>query len=216
MNRAPFALLAFFALSALAGHRQAPAQTRRFVHYVGGRQAGGIEAAFSQGRAKIKNTLRIERRGSVAEQSMVQEILRDNSGAIQVSWSMQPVGVGSAQSGSGAWSPDQPTLVLVWGEGVEGAKRKLGKKPRGESSLKIDGDAIIWPQDADKKMRDAAKKRLPLKMATFTFPNSYSVLDLEPDGSSPVPPFADAIRFRGSIAERRGDAPFFTSSAACG
>ena len=215
MNRAPFALFAFFALCALAGHRQEPAQVRRFVHYVGGRDAGGIEAAFSQGRATIKSALRIERRGSVAEQSMEQEIFRDGSGAIQASWSMQSVGAGFAQSGSGAWSPEQPNLVLVRADGGEGAKKKLGKKPREESLLKIDGDAIIWPQDADKKMREAAKKRLPLKVATFAFPNSYSVLDLEPNGSSPLPPFADAIRFRGTVAEKHGSAPFSTSSATC-
>jgi len=219
MNRTHIALIVFFALCPLAGHRQAPNQARRFVHYVGGREAGGIEAVFSQGRATIKNTLRIERRGSVAEQSMEQEIFRDGGGAIQASWAIQQAGVGFAQSGSGAWRPDQPGLVLVWTEGEEEvkkeAKKKLRKKPREESSLEIGGDALIWPQDADKKMREAAKGRLPLKIATFTFPGSYAVLDLEPDGFSPLPPFADAVRFKGTIAEKQDSTTFSPSSSTC-
>jgi len=185
---------------------------------VGGREAGGIEAVFSKDRAAIKNTLRIERRGSVAEQSVEQKLSRDGAGAIQASWSMLPAG-GFAQNGSGAWSPDQPSLVVIRAEGGGGAKKeakgKLGKKPREESSLKIGEDVFIWPQDADKKMREAAKRRLPLKMATFAFPNSYALLDLEFDGSSPAPPFADAVRFRGTIAEKRGAGPFSMSSATC-
>jgi hypothetical protein len=186
---------------------------------VGGREAGGIEAIFSQGRATIKNTLRIERRGSVAEQSMEQEIFRDGGGAIQASWSIQQAGRDFAQKGSGAWRPDQPGLVSVWTEGGEDikkeGKKKLRKKSREELSLEIGGDTLIWPQDADKKMREAAKGRLPLKIATFTFPGSYAVLDLEPDGFSPLPPFADAVRFKGTIAEKQDSTPFSLSSATC-
>jgi hypothetical protein len=105
------------------------------------------------------------------------------------------------------------------GEAKKEAKRKLGEKSREESreesSLKIGDDTLIWPQDADKKMREAAKGKLPLKIATFAFPSSYAVLDLEFDGSFPAPPFADAVRFRGTIAEKQGTAPFSTSSITC-
>jgi hypothetical protein len=50
-------------------------------------------------------------------------------------------------------------------------------------------------------MREAARDGLPIRVATFTFPGSHSVLELEPQGPDPIPPFFDALRFSGTISE---------------
>jgi hypothetical protein len=175
-------------------------QTRRFVHFVGGKEAGRIEAIFSDKSASIKNTLRIERRGSAVQHGTAIDLCRDEHGATTASWSTHGTDDGSTkdgarqnkQDGKGTWNPSEPNIVRIWQTG--------GK----EELLALRGGELVWPQDADAKMREAARDGLPIKIAMFEFPSSHSVLDLECQGPEPVPPFMDAIRFSGTISEWQG------------
>jgi len=131
---------------------------RQFSHWIGGKDIGELEVTFSENHVATKNRLKIERRGSSAEQSLAQDISRNEKGEISVRWTISLAS--RFQQGQAHWSPSKPNTVLVSTPG------------KADSTIKIGSDVLLWPPDADEKMRLAARDRLPLIITSFSFTSS--------------------------------------------
>jgi hypothetical protein len=163
-------------------------QTARFRHFVGGGDAGRLEVTFSENSVSTKNSLTIERRGSRAEQGLVQEIAKDEKGNIMAKWDF--ANTARPQRGLGRWSPAEPDVVRIAAPG--GA----------ESQLAIGADVLLWPLDVEERMRQSARGMAPIKVSSFSFASSsVSAFDLLPEASDPVGAFADAVRYSGTVSE---------------
>ncbi|MCL1893702.1 MAG: lasso peptide biosynthesis protein [Holophagaceae bacterium] len=134
------------------------------------------------------NRLKIERRGSVVQQTLVQNITKDSNGAIQANWSVSLSSL--PQKGEARWLPADPNKLHISILGGKG------------SSISIDSDVLLWPPDADKAMRKAAQEMIPLQLTSFTYPfSAVSRLVLLPEKPDPIGIFAGAIRFVGTLSE---------------
>lgn len=186
MKLSPLALCMLLCLPLFG--QEAYVHSRRFRHYIGGRGAGSLEVLFAENSAHTKNSLSVQRRDSVVEQYLVQDITRDSSGKISARWS---ISLGSQpHEGRAQWLPNEPEILRV----IATADK--------ETRVRLDPGVVLWPPEADEKMRRAARDMAPLQLTTFTFPfSTTSRLDLMPDSKEPLGIFADAIRFNGSFTE---------------
>jgi hypothetical protein len=163
-----------------------------YRHWIGGREAGGLEVAISGGRVTTQNRLRIERRGTPVEQSLVQDIVRGKNGEITVNWTL---GADSRpQRGRASWSPKKARELRVSSHGQDSGKA--------DTLIPVEPNGLLWPADIDAKMRLAAKGMAPLRIAAFSFALSVaSLLDLKPELKDPLGAFGDSVRYRGTLTE---------------
>jgi hypothetical protein len=162
---------------------------RQFRHWIGGKDAGRLEAAFSESRVITNNRLRIERGGGLLEQNLTQEISRNDDGEITASWTL---GLSKElQHGRAKWSPTEPKILRL---------SSPGKK--NDVLIPIGQDVLLWPPDIDKKMRSAARGLSPIRIVSFSFPSSsVSHTELMPECHDPLVGFPDAVRYSGTAKE---------------
>jgi len=159
-----------------------------FCHWIGGRDAGGLEVTLSENRAVTRSSLRIERRGASVEQDLTQEIVKGKNGEITASWTFGPASV--LQRGRASWSPKKAGELRVSMPG------------RADSVVPIAPDVMLWPADITEKMRRAARDVAGVHIASFSFQvSAVSILDLMPEGADPLGDFTDSIRYRGTLKE---------------
>ncbi|MDR0499104.1 MAG: transglutaminase-like domain-containing protein, partial [Holophagales bacterium] len=162
--------------------------SKQFSHWIGGNEIGSLEVTFSESHVTTKNRLKIERRGNSVEQSLVQDISRNEVGEISASWTLALAS--QFQQGRARWSPGEPNSMRV---------SSFGKA---DSLITIGSDVLLWPPDVDEKMRLAARDRLPLRITSFSFPSSsVSHLDLTPEKLSPTNTFPDSVLYKGTLKE---------------
>jgi len=160
----------------------------QFTHWIGGKDIGSLEVIFSESHVTTKNRLKIERRGSSAEQSLVQDIYRNENGEISARWTLSLAS--RFQQGQAHWSPGKPNTIRVSAHG------------KADSLIQIGSDVLLWPPDVDEKMRLAARERLPLRIASFSFTSSsISYLELTPEKLHPTGAFQDAVLYKGTLKE---------------
>lgn len=176
-----FPLLLCLAVSGDDPHRQ-------FSHWIGGKDTGSLEVTFSEIHVATKNQLKIERRGSSVEQSLAQDISRNEKGEISVRWTLSLAS--RFQQGQAHWSPSEPNIMRVSTQG------------KSDSLVQIGSDVLLWPPDIDEKMRLAARDQLPLRITSFSFPSSsISYLELIPEKPYPAGVFQDSVLYKGSLKE---------------
>lgn len=185
----PRLLLCLSLLLSVAGRCQ---ETLRFRQWIGGQETGGLELrSTNEGprrRLETREWLRLERLGLVVEQEVRQTLWRDPTGEIQVQWTLKLAQ--EPMEGEADWSPGSP--------------RQLNLKPKGMPSqaIQLPEQTLLWPEDADARMRAAAASRSPLFLRGYVIPMQQpSSLELECKGPSPLPGFSDAVRFKGRSQE---------------
>ncbi|MCL1909162.1 MAG: transglutaminase family protein [Holophagaceae bacterium] len=147
-----------------------------------------MEVVFSKNSAHTKNFLSIGRRGSTSEQYITQNIVMGEGGDILAEWAIT---LGSQpQKGQARWLPYEPGALFVLAAGSN------------ETKIALSPGTILWPPEADEKMRRAAQEMAPIQLSTFTFPfSALSRLELVPNLAEPVGIFSDAVRYSGTFSE---------------
>jgi hypothetical protein len=161
---------------------------RLYRHWIGGKDAGGVEASFSESRATTVNRLKIERGGAVVEQLLEQDISRAENGEIAATWTLRLAK--EMHTGKASWLPHEPGFLRV---------SHQGKK---DILIPLDDGVLLWPPAIDEKLRAAAKSSSPLRIGTFSFQSSsVSHLDVTPEYPDPINGFPNAVRFSGTLQE---------------
>ncbi|HJW08900.1 MAG TPA: transglutaminase-like domain-containing protein [Holophagaceae bacterium] len=194
MRASPLLVWVFTALS-LAGQEAPPLAFRQWL---GGQEVGGSSLVLKQEggvrRWTSREWLVLSRLGQEIRQDLEQTARRSADGDLAFTWRLQL----SAEPflGRAEWSPREPKVLTLY--------------PAGGPSVKKDvpADAILWPEDLEVRLKEAARTGQALQAVTFSFPvQQWSRLRLEPKGPAPLPGFPDAVRFSGEEAQGQAVAP---------
>lgn len=189
-------LLFAAALSGVLLAQDAPVRTYR--QWVGGQEVGGAsqETKTRGGVREVRNRewLSISRLGQEIRQEVDQTARRAPDGAMTFTWRLQLSK--EPFEGRAEWSPSDP--------------RSLNLHPLNGAALRtqVPDGALLWPEDLDARLMEAARLRRPVKAVTYSFPvQQWSTLSLEPAGAVPLPGFPDAVRFTGQEIQGASSAP---------
>ena len=162
--------------------------TRTFRQWLGGEEVGGSsqEAKVRGGVREVRNRewISISRLGQEIRQEVDQTARRAADGSLAFTWrlklSKEPF------EGTAEWSPRTPGSLSL--HPLNGAASRMEVPP----------GALLWPEDIDARLMEAARLLRPVKAITFSFPvQQWSTLSLDPVGRDPLPGFPDAVHFTG-------------------
>lgn len=166
--------------------------TRTFRQWLGGQEVGGASIEIKQsGQAReirSREWMVLSRLGQEIRQEIDQRATRASDGRLAFTWRLQL----STEpfEGRAEWSPKEPKVLAV--HPAHGAPQRKD----------VPEEALLWPEDLEAELKEAARARRPLKAVTFSFPvQQWSSLQLEPQGPAPLPGFPDAVRFTGQESE---------------
>ena len=176
----------------LAG-QEAPVRTYR--QWLGSQEVGGsrLELRLDGPVREVRSHewLALSRQGQEIRQDLSETARKAPDGSLVFTWRLQF----SAEpfEGRAEWSPREPGVLAV-------------QPARGPALCKdLPPGALLWPEDLETRLREAARTLQPVRATTFSFPiQQWSELDLKPAGRAPLPGFPDAVRFTGE--EREGTA----------
>ncbi len=194
MRASPIFILAIASLS-LLGQEGPP---RTFRQWLGGEEVGGASLETRRDgkhlEVRSREWMVLSRLGQELRQEVDQTARKGPGGSLSFTWRVQL----SAEpfEGRAEWSPLEPGVLALQPAQGPAVRKDI---PRG---------AILWPEDLDAQLREAARNRQPVHAITFSFPfQQWSTLDLAPQGPAPLPGFPDAVRFTGQEHEGPITAP---------
>lgn len=168
------------------------APPRTFRQWMGGQEVGGASSQAKQlGPIREIQSLEwmvLSRLGQDIRQEVKQTSRKMPDGTITFTWRLQL----SAEpfEGQAQWSPLEPGVLAI--QPTHGAALRK----------EVPAGAILWPEDLDARLKEAAKTGRAVHATTFSFPiQQWSTLHLEPKGAAPLPGFPDAVRFTGEESE---------------
>lgn len=166
--------------------QEAPVRTYR--QWVGGQEVGGAsqEAKTQGGVREVRNRewMSISRLGQEIRQEVDQTARRASDGSMVFTWRLQLSK--EPFEGKAEWSPSTPHRLDI--HPLNGAAL----------STQVPDGALLWPEDLDARLMEAARLRHSVKAITYSFPvQQWSTLSLDPAGQAPLPGFPDAVRFTG-------------------
>ena len=194
MRASPFFIVAIASLS-LLGQEGPP---RTFRQWLGGEEVGGASLETrSDGKhreVRSREWMVLARLGQELRQEVDQSARKDPEGGLTFTWRVQLSS--EPFEGRAEWSSRDPGVLVL--------QPAQGPAVRNE----IPQGAILWPEDLDTELREAARQGRPIHAITFSFPfQQWSTLDLAPQGPAPLPGFPDAVRFTGQEHEGPITAP---------
>lgn len=168
------------------------AGTRRFRQWAAGQETGEIEVVtVREGaveRIRDRERTRLERMGMVIHQDVDLDSARAADGSLRFTWkvslSSEPL------EGEATFSPKEPGVLRL--------------KPKGGAPrvVQVPADAVLWPGEANRRLQEAARKRQPVTIRSYSFPTQqWQELSLKPVEASPLPDFPDAVKFSGTDRE---------------
>ncbi|WP_243304316.1 transglutaminase-like domain-containing protein [Geothrix oryzisoli] len=168
---------------------------RTFRQWVGGQEVGGAsqEAKNQDGIREVRNRewMALSRLGQEIRQEVDQTARRAADGSMTFTWRLQLSR--EPFEGRAEWTPADPGTLSL--HPLNGAPQRTP----------VPAGALLWPEDLDARLMEAARLRRAVKAITFSFPvQQWNTLTLEPAGPDPLPGFPDAVRFTGQ--ETQGDA----------
>ena len=133
----------------------------------------------------------LSRLGQQIKQDLSESARKAPDGSLSFTWRLQL----STEpfEGRAEWSPREPGILsLHAANGL--AQRK-----------DVPAGAILWPEDLEIRLKEAARTLQAIQATTFSFPvQQWSELHLQPQSKAPLPGFPDAVHFVGE--ERQGAA----------
>lgn len=193
--RVPALLPVLLAGLALAAHGTG---SKTFRQWIGGQEAGGASrASRAEGQDRVvvnREWLVLTRMGVTIRQEVDETVRRTPDGRLTFTWrvllSKEPY------EGVAEWSPKAPGLL------------KLSPKNGSPVEKAVPEGAILWPEDLEARLQEAARSVRPLRVVTFSFPTQqWNTLELKPKGRDPVPGFPDTVHFVGREMEGSTQAP---------
>ena len=179
-------LLLAAVLTGIVLAQEAPARTYR--QWVGGQEVGGAsqQVLTRSGVREVRNRewMALSRLGQEIRQEVDQTARRAADGSMTFTWRLQLSR--EPFEGRAEWSPADPGTLSL--HPLNGAALRT----------QVPAGALLWPEDLDARLMEAARLRRPVTAITFAFPvQQWSTLTLEPAGPDPLPGFPDAVRFTG-------------------
>ncbi len=164
------------------------APLRTFRQWMGGQEVGGAsrQVLASPGKREVRTRewMVVTRLGQEIRQEVAETAVRKPDGSVVFPWRLQLSR--EPFEGRAEWSPSEPGVLRLQPANGAPLKKDL---PEG---------AILWPEDQEARLMEAARLRRPVKTLTFAFPlQQWNTLDLAPAGPDPLPGFPDAVRFTG-------------------
>ncbi|GLH74212.1 hypothetical protein GETHLI_27140 [Geothrix limicola] len=188
MRASPLFLLLLTGLSLLGQ----TAETHTFRQWLGGQEVGGSSTETTQRGTTREIATRewmvLSRLGQEIRQEIRQSAQKAPDGRLTFTWRLQL----SAEpfEGRAEWSPRDPDGLSIQPANGPAVRKTV---PTG---------AILWPEELDAKLMEAARTRRSVQAVTFSFPiQQWSSIELEPKGAAPLPGFPDAVRFAGQESE---------------
>ncbi|HEY3399693.1 MAG TPA: transglutaminase domain-containing protein [Geothrix sp.] len=174
------------------------APIRTFRQWVGGQEVGGAsqEAKTLKGvrEVRAREWMSLSRAGQEIRQEVDQTARRAPDGSLAFTWRLQLSK--EPFEGRAEWSPSEPGSLRL--HPLNGAAL----------TTQVPAGAVLWPEDLDTRLMEAARLRRPVTAITYSFPvQQWSTLTLEPAGSDPLPGFPDAVRFTGHETQGAATAP---------
>jgi len=174
------------------------APTRTFRQWVGGQEVGGAsqEAKTLGGAREVRNRewMALSRLGQEIRQEVDQTARRAADGSMTFIWRLQLSK--EPFEGRAEWSPADPGSLHL--HPLNGAALRT----------QVPAGALLWPEDLDVRLMEAARLRHPVTAITYSFPvQQWTTLTLEPAGPDPLPGFPDAVRFTGHETQGAATAP---------
>jgi hypothetical protein len=176
------ALLASLSLAAQVPYRQT------FRQWIGGQEMGGSSRELKKEGLdwviQEKEWITLSRLGQEIRQESTETARKRPDGSLVFGWrlllSAEPF------EGKASWSPTKPRALSLQPAQGTALQKEL---PQG---------ALLWPEDLDSRLKEAARDHHPIQATTFSFPiQQWVQLELEPAGPAPLPGFPDAFRFTG-------------------
>lgn len=167
-------------------------ERRRSRIWLAGQEAGESVSTLTvkEGRRVVESRehLRIERMGMAITQTILQTAIREANGDERYTWSLrmsdQPM------EGEALWKKASPRRMEVR---VKGAAPRVVDIPEG---------ALLWPEDVDRQLREAARQRSPIRLQTYAFPlQQWSPLHLDLTAPDPLPGHPQALRYHGTLQQ---------------
>ncbi len=189
MRASPWFVLA---LSCLALLGQATG-TRLSRQWLGGQEVGGTSVEMRQVGVNQEihshEWMVVSRLNQEIRQEVNETARRTPDGQLTFTWRLQL----SAEpyEGRAEWSPRLPHTLSIQPTHGPAVQKEV---PDG---------AILWPDELEARLKEAARTAHPVQAVTFSFPiQQWCTLLLEPQGPAPLPGYPDAVRFTGQ--ERQG------------
>jgi len=189
MRASPLFVLVLTGVALLG--QEAPPQ--RFRQWLGGQEVGGSTLETKQDggirEVRAREWMVLSRLGQEIRQEVTQTARKDAQGGLSFSWRLQLSS--EPFEGKAQWSPRESGFLSI--------QPSQGPALRKE----VPAGALLWPEDMEFRLKEAARLRQAVQATTFSFPvQQWSTLQLEPQGASPLPGFPDAVRFTGQ--EKQG------------
>ena len=171
------------------------APPRSFRQWLGDLEVGGSRLEQRQdGSVRERRShewMAISRLGQEIKQDLSETARKGPDGDLAFTWRLQL----SAEpfEGRAEWSPRKPAVLAI--------------HPANGPALSKDvpAGAILWPEELEAHLKEAARTVQAVQATTFSFPvQQWSELHLRPQGKAPLPGFPDAVHFTGE--ERQGAA----------
>ena len=163
-----------------------------FRQWIAGQEAGGSSRKSSRSAAgelqESREWTHMERMGTLIEQELKESVLKHPDGSLSFTWSLslskEPL------QGEASWSPRSPNSL------------KLTFKNGAPRTLALPAGVLLWPGDLDTRLKEAARKGLPVSFKGYSLPTQqWTALDLIPVGAEPLPGFPDSVHYRGRSSE---------------
>ena len=170
---------------------------RTFRQWIAGQEVGGSSVvARDEGPDRVvvsREWLALSRMGQVVRQELEETARRTPQGRIAFSWrvrlSEDPF------EGTASWSPEAPGVL------------RIHPKNGAAQDLPVPPGALLWPEDLDARLQEAARLRRPVQATTFSFPTQqWTTVELEPREPAPLPGYPDAVHFAGRELEGKAQA----------
>lgn len=167
-------------------------ERRRSRIWLAGQESGESVSMLTvkEGRRVVESRehLRIERQGMTITQTTTQTATRYVNGDERYTWSLRLSDL--PMEGEALWKKATPRRLEVR---VKGAAPRVVDIPEG---------ALLWPEDVDRQMREAARLHRPIRIQTYAFAlQQWSPLNLDPVGPDPLPGHPQALRYHGTLQQ---------------
>lgn len=194
MRASPFLWPLLAALTLLG--QAAPPQT--FRQWMGGQEVGGstVETRLDGPVREVRSRewMVLSRMGQEIREEVDETARKSPDGRLTFTWRLQLSS--EPFEGRAEWSPREPGFLSI--------QPAHGPAVRKE----VPAGALLWPEDLESRLKEAARTGSPVQAITFSFPvQQWSTLRLEPRGAAPLPGFPDTVRFTGEEQDGPATAP---------
>lgn len=172
--------------------KEKPLQKYTFRLWMSGQEVGSSEEVLANTRDGQEFTssekVKLDRLGTVMTQEVRQSVRKCLDGRLEFTWYVKAADF--PMEGRAVWHPQEPRKILITPKGMP------------ESCLDLKEGTLLWPLDAEKTLKSAARLKQPVRIRGFSPAlQKDTEMVLTPVGLDPIPGFQDAVKFKGKVQQ---------------